>query len=69
MNPRKGEIYQCPQCGMRLDILRGCNWPTLQLTETWQCCCCASMLLLQSGSESVQGSQHGQNKIVDAAHG
>lgn len=65
MNARKGEFYHCPQCGLDIEIIHGGDWPPLQQSDHLQCSCGEKLILLQSGSESVQGSKHGQNKIMD----
>ncbi|HYF51922.1 MAG TPA: hypothetical protein VEJ63_21115 [Planctomycetota bacterium] len=62
---RKGEIYECRQCSLRIQVLEGSQFPPLQLAPP-RCICGELLILLQSGSESVQDARDGVNKIVDA---
>jgi hypothetical protein len=62
---RKGDILECPQCGCRMEVVQGFNWPPIQVTPL-HCWCGEVMRLMQSGSESVS-EPHGLNKILQAA--
>ncbi len=63
MFPRRGDIYECPQCLLRVVVVHGCHFSELQ-TEDLRCCCGATPVLLQSGSES--GDEAHLNKIIEA---
>ena len=58
-----GDIHECPQCGARIHVLAGNNWDPLQLAD-FNCTCGEKLMLVQSGSESVQGADPAQNKLL-----
>jgi hypothetical protein len=63
MFPRRGDIYECPQCLLRFVVVNGCHFSELQ-TESMRCCCGGIPVLMQSGSESATESHI--NKIIEA---
>ena len=63
MYPRRGDIYECPQCQLRFVVVHGCHFSELQ-TDNLRCCCGETPILLQSGSESAD-EEH-LNKIIFA---
>ena len=63
MLPRKGDIFECPQCGMRFLILRGAHVSPYDATHV-KCSCGETPILLQSGSESAGDTVI--NKILSA---
>jgi len=52
MLPQKGDIFECPSCGLRLLILRGTHASPYDAAEL-KCICGETPKLLQSGSESA----------------
>ncbi len=62
MIPHRGDVFECPQCNMRVEVVRESEWPPLQLHEM-KCVCGEELKLLQSGSESVDW--HHFNKILE----
>lgn len=63
MVPRRGDIYECPQCHFRFAALHGSDWPELE-AEQLRCCCGEKPVLLQSGSEV--SSNFAENKIIES---
>jgi hypothetical protein len=63
MIPRRGDIYECPQCLFRFVTIHGADWPDLE-AEPLRCCCGETPILLQSGSESA--TESGINKIIES---
>jgi hypothetical protein len=63
MYPRRGDIFECPQCLLRFVVTHGCTFSELQ-AEKMRCCCGAEPVLMQSGSESA--TESGINKILEA---
>jgi hypothetical protein len=65
MLPRNGDLFECPQCSMLIEVRRGTSFTPLQCGDL-HCCCGETMILLQSGSESVEDAPEHINKIVRA---
>jgi hypothetical protein len=66
MIPHRGDVFECPQCTLRVEVVREAEGPPLQL-HTLKCVCGEELKLLQSGSESVDW--HRFNKILEPATG
>ena len=64
---RHGDIYECPQCQLAVQVIRESRTAPMQ-DEAPRCCCGERLVLVQSGSESVAGSLAEKNKIETAAH-
>jgi hypothetical protein len=67
MIPRRGDIIECTQCRLRIEIMNESQWPPLQYTQL-TCGCGGSLVLVQSGSESTRDAATGVNKIVQPVY-
>ena len=62
----KGDVYECPQCNLMLQVLHESEFPPLQLAPP-RCICGELLVMLQSGSESLDDNRaHPLNKVVEA---
>jgi len=61
---RKGDIFECRQCSLRIKVMEGSQWPPLQLAPP-RCICGEVLVLLQSGSESVENAKDGVNHVFE----
>jgi len=60
---RHGEIYQCMQCLLQIQVIQESKVNPLHAMAP-RCCCGEMLTLVQSGSESVRDSVTGTNKIT-----
>jgi hypothetical protein len=48
----RGEIYECPQCNLMIQVLHESQCSPMQLAPP-RCACGELLVMLQSGSESI----------------
>lgn len=64
---RHGDVYECPQCQLAVQVIRESKTAPMQ-DEAPRCCCGERLILVQSGSESVADSVADRKKAEIAAH-
>ena len=57
MAPHRGDVWECPSCLVRLQILSGAQGAEGFTLNHFACVCGDALVLIQSGSESTVGSR------------
>ena len=54
MIPQRGDVYECPQCHLKLSVLESGQFSVYERAEGIVCSCGEKMTLQQSGSTSTE---------------
>jgi hypothetical protein len=54
MTPRRGDVYECPQCQLQVIVLSGGHMAPLEQSSKMLCSCGEKFVLVQSGSSSSE---------------